>query len=190
MSVTESTTSNRRGDDRYERLMSATREAARNGYDAVSMRELAESTHMSLTTVYQICPSKDRLIAEAHLGRMEVLRARVTRKPPRGRTARARVTAVVRAMADEFESNAEFLATLMRAVYSLDPSVGEVRVLVGGTYTEIINAAIGTETVADRAAVVDTLGNVIGGAVFEWLRHRDAARLRRTLEDAVRVLFR
>lgn len=190
MGAPEPAAGDQRSDPRYQRLMAATRDAARRGYEAVSMRELAEATHMSLTTVYQFCPSKDRLIAEAHLGRMEDLRARVSAGPPRGRTAGERVAAIVRSMVDEFEANGELLATLMRAVYSLDPSVGEVRAQVGVSYTEIINAAIGDAEVDDRAAAVDTLGNVIGGAVFEWLRHRDASRLRQTLDDAVRLLFR
>jgi AcrR family transcriptional regulator len=190
MAMTEPAISDRRDDERYQRLLAATREAARHGYDAVSMRELAESTHMSLSTVYQFFGSKDRLIAEAHLHRMEDIRDRVTRHPPRGRSPKTRVLAVVRAMANEFETNGEFLATLMRAVYSLDPTVGEVRVGAGVAYTEMIDAAIGDDQIADRTAVVATLGNVIGGAVFEWLHHRNAARLRRSLEDAVRVLFR
>src|SRR5690606_6154336 len=111
-------------DERYRRLMAATREAARNGYDAVSMRELAEATRMSLTTVYQFCPSKDCLIAEAHIGRMEDLRTNLTRRPPRGKTARARVLKVVRTMMEQVEADEELNATLMRAVYSLDPHVG------------------------------------------------------------------
>lgn len=170
--------------------MAATREVARSGYDAVSMRDLAEATRMSLTTVYQFCPSKDCLIAEAHIGRMEELRANLARRPPRGKTARSRVLKVVRTMAEQVEADEELNATLMRSVYSLDPYVGHVRSEVGTIFNDFVDAAIGDEDIPDRAAVIGTLGNVIGGAVFEWLRHRDTKRLRRTLEDAVRVLFR
>ncbi len=35
-------------DPRYERLMEATRDAARNGYDAVLMRNLAETCRISM----------------------------------------------------------------------------------------------------------------------------------------------
>ncbi|HQV57692.1 MAG TPA: TetR family transcriptional regulator, partial [Ilumatobacteraceae bacterium] len=45
-------------DQRYRLLMSATRAAARRGYDAVSMRGLAKTCKMSLTTVYQLGRSK------------------------------------------------------------------------------------------------------------------------------------
>src|SRR5688500_13982276 len=86
----------RRSDPRYQRLMEATREAARRGYDAVSMRELANATRMSLTTVYQFCSSKDHLIAEAHVERMLELRDRVVVRPPRGRSAEERVRKVMR----------------------------------------------------------------------------------------------
>jgi AcrR family transcriptional regulator len=46
-------TTDRRLDPRYQRFMEATRAAARNGYDPVSMRELAETCRMSMTTIYQ-----------------------------------------------------------------------------------------------------------------------------------------
>lgn len=145
---------------------------------------------MSLTTVYQFCASKDCLIAEAHIGRMEELRANLALRPPRGRTAKARVLKVVRTMVDQVEADEELNATLMRSVYSLDPKIGHVRSAVGTIFTDFVDAAIGDDDIPHRAAVISTLGNVIGGAVFEWLMHRDTKRLRRTLEDAVKVLFR
>jgi hypothetical protein len=45
----------RRADPRYRRLMEATRLAAREGYDAVSMRDLADKCRLSMTTIYQFC---------------------------------------------------------------------------------------------------------------------------------------
>ena len=89
----------RRADPRYQRLMNATRVAARKGYDAVSMRELAETCRLSMTTIYQFCRSKDHLIAEAHLSNMESFRTRISARPPRGghgRSACAECHALVR----------------------------------------------------------------------------------------------
>ena len=88
-----------RDDPRYQRLMHATREAARNGYDAVSMRDLAEACRLSMTTIYQFCQSKDHLIAEAHLEAMEQFRGRVVTRPPKGATAEQRVLRVMRSYA-------------------------------------------------------------------------------------------
>ena len=71
----------RRADPRYQRLMEATRAAARNGYDAVSMRDLAETCRMSMTTIYQFCRSKDQLIAEAHIDNLDAVRDQLMARP-------------------------------------------------------------------------------------------------------------
>ena len=181
----------RRQDPRYQRLMEATRAAARNGYDAVSMRELAETCRMSMTTIYQFCRSKDQLIAEAHLSTMQGFRSRVAARPPRGTTAEQRLLSVVRSFAKALVVDEQISRTLMRAVYSLDPSVSETRASLGTTSSTIFDAAIGDDDIKDRAAVVSTLGHVIDSVIFNWLsRRHDATWVRTELETAVHTLFR
>jgi AcrR family transcriptional regulator len=192
VAVVESTadTKSRRDDPRYQRLMEATRAAARNGYDAVSMRELAETCRMSMTTIYQFCRSKDQLIAEAHLGNMEGFRRRILARPPRGATAEQRMLSVVRSYVNALVLDEELTRTLMRAVYSVDPAVAPARSSVGETATIIFDTAIGDEPIENRDAVIATFGHVIDSVLFNWLtRRHDAAWVRRELETAVRVLF-
>jgi AcrR family transcriptional regulator len=180
----------RRKDPRYQRLMAATREAARGGYDAVSMRELAETTRMSLTTVYQFCSSKDHLIAEAHLEGMEEFRRSLARSKPRGRTAEERVLRVMRGIVNGLERDEVVTRTLMRAIYSLDPKVHAVNRSIGLAYTDMVDAAIGDEEIPDREAVIETLGRVIDSAVYGWLaRGDDVAHARAAIENAVRLLL-
>ena len=181
----------RRRDPRYQRLMEATRAAARDGYDAVSMRELAETCRMSMTTIYQFCRSKDQLIAEAHLSTMEGFRSRLAARPPRGATAEQRLLSVVRSYAKALVVDEQISRTLMRAAYSVDPSVSETRSTLGTTTSTILDAAIGDDDIDDRAEVVKTLGHVIDSVIFNWLTRRyDATWVRRELETAVRTLFR
>jgi AcrR family transcriptional regulator len=188
MAVVES--SPRRDDPRYQRLMEATRAAARNGYDAVSMRELAETCRMSMTTIYQFCRSKDQLIAEAHLGNMEAFRARVLARPPRGATAEQRMLSVVRSYARALVEDEELTRTLMRAVYSVDPAVATARSLVGEASLAIFDTAIGDEPIHNRAAVIATFGHVIDSVMFNWLtRRHDASWVERELKTAVRALL-
>src|ERR1700722_19683187 len=137
-------------DPRYQRLMAATRAAARNGYEAVSMRELAETCKLSMTTIYQFCRSKDHLIAEAHLEGMEEFRRRLVARPPKGATAEERVKTVMRSFAKALEVDEVLSRTLMRAMYSLDPEVGPARTAVGRTYTSMIDRAVGDEPIEDR----------------------------------------
>jgi AcrR family transcriptional regulator len=186
----ESDLETRRRDPRYQRLMSATREAARGGYDAVSMRELAETARVSLTTVYQFCSSKDHLIAEAHLEVMEDFRAELSKSRGRGGTPEARVRRVVRGMINALERDEPLTRTLMRAMYSLDSGVAEVSRSVASGFSAMVDSAIGTDEIADREAVIETLGRVIDSAIYGWLaRGDDVDRVKTTLEQAVHVLL-
>jgi AcrR family transcriptional regulator len=178
----------RRRDPRYQRLMAATREAARGGYDAVSMRELAERTHMSLTTVYQFCSSKDHLIAEAHLEGMDDFRRRVLSGRRTG-TLEQRVRRVVRGVVDALEQDEVLTRTLMRAIYSVDAGVSEVSRSIATTYRDMLEHAMGDDDVADRELVIETLGRVIDSTVYSWLaRGETVEQVRATLEQTVRLL--
>ena len=179
-----------RADPRYQRLMQATREAAQHGYEAVSMRELAEACRLSMTTIYQFCQSKDHLIAEAHLEGLEQFRQRVVDRPPKGATAEERVRRVMQSYAMALEVDEAVSRTLLRAMYSLDPHVTEARVTVGDTYRDILAVAIGDEALTDRDAKVNALGHVIDSVIVGWLSGRyDAIRVRGELESAVHVLL-
>jgi len=51
-------------ESRYQRVLAEVQRATRNGH-AVRMREVASRAHVSMTTIYQMWTSKDRLVAEA-----------------------------------------------------------------------------------------------------------------------------
>jgi AcrR family transcriptional regulator len=181
----------RRADPRYQRLMDATRVAARNGYDAVSMRELAETCRLSMTTIYQFCGSKDQLIAEAHVSSMEDWRQHLEARPPRGATAEARVMSVMGSYVRALAAEGPLTRTLMRAMYSPDPRVAATRAGMTSTFTGLIDLAIGEVEVSDRAAIISTLGHVIDSVVLDWLSGRhDAAWAKAELEATVHALLR
>jgi AcrR family transcriptional regulator len=180
----------RRADPRYQRLMEATRAAARNGCDAVSMRELAETCRMSMTTIYQFCRSKDQLIAEAHVSSMDDARKRLMSRPPQGATPEERVLRVMRSYVRALEADGQLTRTLMRAMYSLDPNVAETRASMTNTYSGLIDAAIGNDDVPGRRAIISTLGHVIDSVVLNWLSGRhDTQWAKAELESTVHVLL-
>jgi AcrR family transcriptional regulator len=181
----------RRTDPRHVRLIEATRELSGQGYDAVSMRALATMTHMSLATIYQLGGSKDQLIAEAHADRMERFRERLDRRPPTGNTAEIRVRGVLRGFVAALDRDRVRTLTMMRAFYALPPDVTESRITVRGTYRAMIDAAVGDDDVADRGALIETLGHVMNSAILEWMHEtREARAVQQILDDAVHVLFR
>jgi AcrR family transcriptional regulator len=185
------TADDRLGDPRYRRLIEATRDLAAQGYDAVSMRELANVTHMSLTTIYQLGGSKDQLIAEAHADRMTKFREQLSRRPPTGDTAEVRVKKVLRGYVAALDRDRVRTLAMMRALYALPADVSDSRISVRRTYTAMIDAAVGEEDLPDRLAVIATLGHVMSSAILEWMNGtRDAGEVQVILDDAVHVLFR
>ena len=100
-------------DPRYQRLLEATRAAAREGYDAVSMRKLADTCRLSMTTIYQFCHSKDQLIAEAHADTMRSFREGVIAKPSLAATPADRVRRAIRHFVDPLEQEPVLTRTLM-----------------------------------------------------------------------------
>jgi AcrR family transcriptional regulator len=179
-----------RRDPRCHRLLEATRLAAADGYEAVSMRDLARRTKMSLTTVYKFCSSKDQLIAEAHAELMDDFRAALAKRPPRGATADKRVRVVLRGIAGALEKDEVRTRTLMRAIYSGDPGVAAARQAATRSYTSMVDAAIGDAQIDRRRAVIDTLGHVINSAIASWLNGQlSAAQVADTLSDAALVIL-
>ncbi len=177
-------------DPRLQRLLSAARRSAGKGYEAVSMRELAAETRMSLSTIYELVGSKDELIAMAHAGGMEHLRQELTRRPPQGRTPEARVRTALRRLADSLEHDEVRTRALMRALYSPEPRIRTSIESVGGSFGAIIDAAIGDADVPDRDDVVEVLGHVVNSVIVSWLNGRlDADGVRRKLDRAVHTLL-
>jgi AcrR family transcriptional regulator len=185
------TADDRLADPRYRRLIDATRDLAAQGYDAVSMRELANLTRMSLTTIYQLGGSKDQLIAEAHADRMTKFREQLSRRPPTGDTAEVRVKKVLRGYVAALDRDRVRTLAMMRAFYALPADGTDSRISVGATYTAMIDAAVGEEDLPDRRAVIATLGHVMSSAILGWMNGtRDAGQVQVILDDAVHVLFR
>ena len=170
--------------------MEATRAAAHHGYDAVSMRDLAKSCQMSMTTIYRLCGSKDQLIAEAHLEGMVEFRRRVAVRPRTGATARDRVASVMGSFATALEDDEVRSRVMLRALYALDADASDLRAELGASFATIIDAAIGDADVVDREAVIATLTHVMDSVIRTWLAERhDGAWVRRELDGAVRVVL-
>jgi AcrR family transcriptional regulator len=182
----------KREDPRYQRLMAATRAAASAGYDKVSMRELAESCHISLRTIYRrFCASKDQLIAEAHLDGLDAFRDRLAKQPRAGGSAADRVIRVMRTFTKALEADETRSRTMLRALYAPDAAGGGSRLSVADTFSGIVDAALAGELdETRREAVISTLAHVLNSAILGWLNGgRDVAWVDRQVESTVRLLF-
>lgn len=159
----------RRSDPRYQRLMEVTREAASGGYEHVSMRAIARAAQMSMTTIYQYCHSKDHLIAEAHLDWMEQFSESLVARPPRGRSAKTRVLAVIDAITESWVDEHVAATTLMRSIYALDPGVRDVRSLSGEIHRRIMDVALGDGEIRRRAELIEVIGHLLNSVTYGWV---------------------
>lgn len=180
----------RRDDERYQRLMATTRDAARQGYEAVSMRDIARSTRMSMTTIYGYCSSKDHLIAEAHLELIDRLGRNLVHAPPRGRSAQARLLRYMDDVIDAWQRDEVLMRTLQRALYSLEPGVSTVRKALHESSAVITDVLIGGDDVASRDVALEIIGHVLDSVTYRWVSGTvdlDEARqiMRRTIRRVV-----
>ena len=76
---------------------------------------------------------------------------------------------VMRGIVNGLERDEVLTRTLMRAVYSLDASSGDVGRSLGVMTREMLLNAIGDADIPERDVVIETLGRVIDSAVFGWL---------------------
>ncbi len=63
-------------------LQACARLASRGGFDAVQMREVAESSQVALGTLYRYFPSKIHLLVATMQDQLEHLHATLRKKPP------------------------------------------------------------------------------------------------------------
>jgi AcrR family transcriptional regulator len=182
----------KRDDPRYQRLMAATRDAAGAGYENVSMRELAETCHISLRTIYRrFCRSKDQLIAEAHLDGLHGFSDRLEQQPPVGASPAERVIRVLRTFTNALEADEIRSRTMLRALYSANASGGVPRSLVAGAFSGIVDAALAGEVDEScREAVISTVAHVLNSAILGWLNGgQDVAWVNTQVETTVRLLL-
>jgi AcrR family transcriptional regulator len=182
----------KRADERYRRLMAATRDAAvSGGYDAVSMRALAVTCRLSMTTIYQFCRSKDQLVAEALVGELEAFWTAQAERPSCAASVESRVLHVMHAWAGALATDEAVLRPLLRALYSVDAEVVPVRTLAGAGFVAMVDTAVGDTAVADRTLAITTLGRVVDSVNRAWLSRRHGTDWAvAELDAAVRAIFR
>ncbi|MGV9571375.1 TetR family transcriptional regulator, partial [Streptomyces nigra] len=81
-----------RQEARRRRILHASAQlASRGGFDAVQMREVAESSQVALGTLYRYFPSKVHLLVATMQAQLEHMHGTLRKKPPQGATAAERV---------------------------------------------------------------------------------------------------
>jgi len=96
MSHTASPPLTERQEARRRRILHASAQlASRGGFDAVQMREVAESSQVALGTLYRYFPSKVHLLVATMQDQLEHMHGTLRKKPPAGDSAAEKFTSSV-----------------------------------------------------------------------------------------------
>src|SRR4051794_6515387 len=113
-----------RQEARRRRILEASaRLAGRGGFDAVQMREVAESSQVALGTLYRYFPSKIHLLVATMQNQLERMHRTLREKPPAGDTAAERVTGTLMLAFRALQREPQLADAMVRALTFADRSV-------------------------------------------------------------------
>jgi AcrR family transcriptional regulator len=179
---------------RRERILSATLAlAARGGYEAVQMREVAERSEVALGTLYRYFPSKVHLLVSAMAAEVERLSVRLQKRQAPGETRTERVAFVLERSTRSLQREPLLTEAMVRAMMAADATVAnEVRAVRDGMADLIVQAIRGSgpeqEHDVELAAI---LQDVWFARQIAWLGGRiEAADVWRDIHLAISLVLR
>jgi AcrR family transcriptional regulator len=174
-------------------IEAATAAAARGGYDAVQMRDVAAEANVALGTLYRYFSSKDQLLVAVLSQWARELQRQLAAHPPKGATPADRVVEVLHRAVTALESAPQLTIACVTALSSMssdDPEALAYADEVAGTMNQIISTA----TDGEAANLIDetrVLGLVwfasLVGKVRGW---GPPDQMMADLETAARLVFR
>jgi AcrR family transcriptional regulator len=178
---------------RRERILAATLAlAARGGYEAVQMREVAERSEVALGTLYRYFPSKIHLLVSAMKAETDRLAARLNRRQVPGDTRAERVSFVLERSTRSLQRDPLLTEAMIRALMAADASVaGEVSAVRQGMSDLIVAAIRGDDAPSDHdEELAAILQDVWFARQIAWLGGRiGAADVWRDIHTAITLVL-
>ncbi|GHF33634.1 TetR family transcriptional regulator [Streptomyces morookaense] len=188
MSLTE------RQEERRRRILQATaRLAGRGGYDAVQMREVAESAGVALGTLYRYFPSKVHLLVATMQDQLEQLHATLRKRPPTEEDPAARVAQTLMRAFRAMQREPHLADAMVRALTFADRSVSAEVDAVSRLTTAIILDAMGLTGPpgAEQLSAVRVIEHTWHSALITWLSGRASiAQVKIDIETVCRLITR
>lgn len=177
--------------ERRTRILDATLALARNGFDAVQMREVAERADVALGTLYRYFPSKVHLLVSAMAREFQRSADRLERTPVPGDTPAERVLYVLRRQTQSLQREPMRTEAMTRAIMSADPSVAnEVSEVDRLTRRMLLGRITDGEPTEEHVAIAEVIGAVWLSSLVSWVGRRSSADdVARRMEIAVRLLL-
>jgi len=155
---------------RRERVIRAAQElAAKGGYDAVQMRDVASRGEVALGTIYRYFPSKDALLLSVMVQWLGDLEQRVTRHPPTGAATVDRIMDVLGRAVRSMDREPRLTRAVIAAMTAGDPASVDAIGEVTAAMARIMEAAFPEDVdPALEAAAAKVLGHVWWSATISW----------------------
>jgi AcrR family transcriptional regulator len=174
--------------ERRARVRAAARElATEGGYDAVTIREVADRAGVARATVYRYFSSKDHLLAEAIVQWGYEIIADLKRDRREALTPAERIGAVFAGAVERGMREPRLVETALAVALSRDPNASRPGVwsLIDG----YVDVAIGDAAFEDRETLVQVLGYVLFSTLVNLVSGRTELReATAVLESAARLL--
>ncbi len=179
-----------RRDRRATVIAAATELADTGGYDAVTMKAVADRSGVALATIYRWFTSKDHLLAEALHAFVVDIDGLLRDAPPTGATPADRLAAIMAIVGDHIAARPLLVAASTSALLGDDPNAlalsGEFHLSIEGW----IDLAAGDDELRHRADATELLEHVIFSSLISLARGLDSPRsVSERLERAARLLL-
>lgn len=173
------------------RLLDAARDlATEGGYDAVTMRAVAQRAGVTPPTAYQYFSSRDHVLVDVLVDLADGTTAVVTARPSRRREPVERTVATLRRVVTRMDDEPQLFVALIRAYISGAPEVRHARGAMQSSMRDWIDSALGSAVVPERDTVVAVLEAVLfSGLVSLVVGGRAPGDIGDDLERAARLLL-
>ncbi|MFI9200608.1 TetR family transcriptional regulator [Streptomyces sp. NPDC053048] len=181
-----------RQEARRRRILQATaRLASRGGFDAVQMREVAESAGVALGTLYRYFPSKVHLLVATMQDQLGRLHETLRKRPPTEEDPAARVAQTLMRAFRAMQREPNLADAMVRALTFADRSVSAEVDRVSRLTTAIVLDAMGLSGPArpEQLSVVRVIEHTWHSALITWLSGRASiAQVKVDIETVCRLI--
>ena len=159
-------------------------------YDAIQMRDIAESADVALATLYRYFPSKEQLFAAVQLEWVERLHRRVAQRPLRGGSNLDRLLDVIHRSILAFRKKPQFYRLLLVLEATKDPIARELyESMQEATTATYLEAMVGIEGQTAKGLLTATLA-ILGAEMRAWaLGKRSLEEAESNIEVSLGLLF-
>ncbi|MER6032682.1 TetR family transcriptional regulator [Streptomyces sp. NPDC001835] len=180
-----------RQEARRRRILHASAQlASRGGFDAVQMREVAESSQVALGTLYRYFPSKVHLLVATMQDQLEHMHGTLRKKPPAGDTPAERVAETLMRAFRALQREPQLADAMVRALTFADRSVSPEVDQVSRQTTAIILDATGLDRpTPQQLSAVRVIEHTWHSALITWLSGRASiAQVKVDIETVCRLM--